>query len=252
MLQRFLFIVFIITCLGFNSESLGQTSEFNQAVIAINAEKYSEGAQILQNLVDSSQVQSVELYYNLGFAYLKNGQLGQSILSLERAKLLDPKNEQVTQLLSIANEKVEVKITHIPNFILMELYESAAMSFSSNVWAFMQVIFFILFLLLLYLRLFRNYDSRNYTIPIGISLALLLICLALTSKRRVIALTKDTAIFMDKKGYIYSGADDRSEAVADISEGVKMYIIDRIGDWYKVELDDKDIGWVQKEKVAIR
>ena len=251
MLKRFLFNVFIMICLSFHSDSFSQTSEFNQAIIAINAEKYNEGAQILQNIVDSAQVQSVELYYNLGFAYLKNGQLGQSILSLERAKLLDPKNEQVTQLLSTANEKVEVKITHIPNFILMELYESAAMSFSSNVWAFMQVFFFFLFLLLLYLRLFRNYESNHYSGALGIAFALMLICLVMTSKRRDMAIAKDTAIFMDHKGYIYSGADDRSEAVADISEGVKMYILDQIGNWYKVQLDDKDMGWIQKEKVAI-
>ena len=50
---------------------------------------------------------------------------------------------------------------------------------------------------------------------------------------------------------IFVGADDRSEVIAVVGEGVTARIVDDLADWIKIELADKDIGWVQKNKVIV-
>jgi len=48
-----------------------------------------------------------------------------------------------------------------------------------------------------------------------------------------------------------SGADERAESIEDISEGVKVNILDTIGDWYKVSLMNKEQGWIHAAQVEI-
>lgn len=50
---------------------------------------------------------------------------------------------------------------------------------------------------------------------------------------------------------IYQAPDERSGEVVTIGPGNKVYILDTIGDWYKVQLEDKDAGWIKKENIFI-
>jgi hypothetical protein len=36
-----------------------------------------------------------------------------------------------------------------------------------------------------------------------------------------------------------------------VGEGVTARVVDYLSDWIKIELADKDVGWVQKNKVII-
>jgi len=60
----------------------------------------------------------------------------------------------------------------------------------------------------------------------------------------------DQAISMQSQE-LYEAADDRSNSIVSIGPGNKVFLLDTIGDWYKVQLRDKDTGWVKKDRVSI-
>ena len=52
------------------------------------------------------------------------------------------------------------------------------------------------------------------------------------------------AIVLDKKIELKNGPDKESSAVLEIHEGLKITLLDQIGDWYKVKLSNGDQGWL--------
>lgn len=242
-------IVFIIMALAFNA--FGQADAFNKAVLDINAKNYSAAIEQLEILTNAESLESPELYYNLGYAHYHNGDIASAILALERALQIDPKNVNAKTMLSVANEDVTVQVTKIADFVLWEWYQGLIKSFSADTWAILQLFFLMVFVVLLYFILLKKKDDIVMRSALMGSLLLGLLCMHLSSARQSIQIAGSEAIFMASEGYINEGADDRSPAVAALSAGVKLYILDQVGEWYKVQLEDKDVGWVQKEKVDI-
>lgn len=48
-----------------------------------------------------------------------------------------------------------------------------------------------------------------------------------------------------------SAADERSEKKENLSEGVKVKIVDQIDNWYKVLLMNKESGWIEQGQIEI-
>ena len=67
---------------------------------------FTKSASKYQLLVDSG-ISNPELFFNLGNAYLKSNQLGQSIAAYEQAKQFAPRNAQYTANLDFANSLVK-------------------------------------------------------------------------------------------------------------------------------------------------
>ena len=247
-----IYIVLILITVGFSKISLAyQADLFNRGVIAFNAENYNEAVEAFESSIRDS-LESYELYFNLGLAHFKLGHIGKSKLALERARLIEPNKPELIDALSILEDQIITPVTKIPDFILVQKFRELASSFSVNTWTVIQIIAVFLILVLLYFILFRHAEgvfiARIFPLILLILVAIASFSAHYKYENRVHSMN---AIYMESKGFIYQGADERSEVVADISEGVKLIILDKIGNWYKVELEDKDVGWVPIKKVTI-
>jgi len=78
----------------------------------------------------------------------------------------------------------------------------------------------------------------------SVLIALVALTSLLAYQRKVYSIGGQAAICM-KDQKLYEAPDDRSEELVDLGPGNKVYILDQIGDWYKVQLRDKDVGWVR-------
>lgn len=226
-----------------------QNDLWEKANASLQSERYADAIEALSSL-QSSGTHTAELYYNLGYAHLKIGDIGNSILSLERAKRISPNSGKVNELLSIANDEISLPVTKIPTFILTRVYDGTARLLPPNAWVILQLALIAAGLYLLYLFLFTQKDIRRGLL-IG-SVALIALVSILGYRSKYLASNQIEAIYtMATAGKIHEGADERSPEVTEISAGVKMIILDEIGEWYKVALEDRDIGWIQKDRVEV-
>lgn len=228
-----------------------QQDQFEQALTAFNKGKYQESVDLLEDIT-MGDTQSVELYYNLGLSHLKLNNLGQGIANLHRALIIAPNHTDARSALDIAQGKISTPITEIPDFILYQAYTDIARSVSINAWVTIQMIGLLGLIFLIYILLFK-YSSRRLMLYIAIAVTALLSVWSFTNAAylRDTAINPDLVVIGQEQTEIFIGADDRSEVIAEVGEGVTARILDNLEDWIKIELPDKDIGWVQKNKVII-
>ncbi len=228
-----------------------QQDQFEQAVMAFNKGSYQESVDLLEN-ISKGDTESVELYYNLGLSHLKLNNLGEGIANLRRTLILSPNHSDARFALDIAKGKISTPITEIPDFILYQAYTDMARSVSINTWVSIQMIGLFGLILLIYLLLFK-YSSRKLMLYIAIAVTALLTVWSFTNAAylRNTAINPNLVVIGQEQTEIFIGADDRSEVLVVVGEGVTARIVDDLADWVKIELADKDIGWVQKNKVIV-
>ena len=213
-----------------------KNDSFQLAIVAFN--------EVLQD-----SLESVNLYYNLGLSYQMNEQIGNAVLHYEKALKLDPGNKQVVKALNVVNEKVEVQIAEIPGFFLLEWYYDIISIFSARQWAVLQLVIGAVLLVLIYVVFFKYPDLRIYKLSVAIVVGLLAIIILFSVKKTKYEKGGDSGVVMVEQTNLYQAPDPRSELISEVSEGVKIEIIDQIGDWFKVMLADRDIGWIRKDEI---
>ena len=228
-----------------------QKDQFEQALTAFNKGQYQESIDLLEG-ISTGESHSVELYYNLGLSHLKLDNLGEGIANLHRALVLSPNHADARSALNIAKGKISTPITDIPDFILYQGYTDIAQTLSINSWVVMQILSLLGSILLIYWLLFRA-NSKRLMVYIAIVVMALISIWSYTnaSYLREMAINPNLVVIGQEQTEIFIGADNRSEIVAVVGEGVTARIIDDVADWIKIELADKDLGWVQKNKVII-
>jgi tetratricopeptide (TPR) repeat protein len=88
--------------------------------------------------------ESADLYYNIGNVYYKMNDFTSAILYYEKAKKLNPGNEDIEYNLKVANSKIADKIEPIPELFYRRWYTSLTRLFSSDTWSKAGIIAFIL------------------------------------------------------------------------------------------------------------
>jgi len=193
---------------------------------------------------------SVGLYEQLGHTYYNQGDRAKARLYYEKALLLSPRDKQIAQSIDYIKEELEVQVTEIPDFILVRWYRNLAQVLSPTVWSIVQLICLALLVFFAYRFLVQKKEvSAGLSRSVWASLlTLLLLTSLLAYKSKQLMKGGDAAILM-QGGDMYIAPDDRSESSATFGAGNKVEVLDQIDDWIKVELADKDVGWVQKHVI---
>ena len=116
-------------------------------------EKYEQAIAKYEEIL-ANGYESWELYYNLGNAYYKDGQLGKAILNYERARSLKSDNEDIQFNLEMANLLVADKINEPPQFFLFKIYHDFKHSMSLNTLALIVIIAYFILITLVILYIF--------------------------------------------------------------------------------------------------
>jgi tetratricopeptide (TPR) repeat protein len=203
------------------------------------------------NQILMTNMESPEVYFNLGNAYYKSGQYTQAILNYERAKLLSPNDEDITFNLQIANQKVVDSIQELPGFFVFRWWNSLVNSHSTDTWAVMSVIGFILFLIMLGFYFFaRTGDIRRITFWAGCFLILFSgLTWSFAAKQKARLINHDYAIVMQPTVTVKSSPSEKGTNLFVVHEGLKVRITDKIGEWVEIRLADGNKGWALIETV---
>jgi tetratricopeptide (TPR) repeat protein len=193
--------------------------------------------------------ESAGLYFNLGNAYFKVNNIPAAILYFEKARKLDPTDENIRFNLGLANSRIIDKMEPLPEFFLRTWWKSARDFFSSDQWAKFGVAGFILALFCLsFFIISRSVFMRKISFWVGIlmfasmSLSLLF---SLSGYREYSS--QSSAIIFTPTVTVKSSPSDASVDLFVIHEGIKVAITDRVEGWSEVHLANGNVGWVKTE-----
>ena len=109
-------------------------SHWDKACAAYEAGQWEEALEMYK-LIEEEQLQSADLFYNIGNAYFKSGDNTHAILYYEKALKLDPGHEDAANNLSIASQYTLDKIETVPDFILTTWIKRIGNSLTADNWA---------------------------------------------------------------------------------------------------------------------
>lgn len=211
-----------------------------------------DGAVNAWNAVREMGLESPELYYNLGNAFFKNGDIAHAILNYERALKLDPSYSDAKFNLEFAQASVQDKIEEVPELFIKTLAGKICWLMSSDGWAALSLIFLAAFLaMLLVFLLGRSTAIRKAGFFAGIAL---LLCVVFSSAfafwQKSDYKAEDTAIVTRAVCSVKSspGSDSATNLFV-LHEGTKVWILDSVGEWDNIELADGRQGWLKASDI---
>ena len=195
--------------------------------------------------------EAAPLYYNLGNACYKLGNVPGAIINYERAKKLDPADEDIDFNLELANLKTVDKIEPLPELFVNKLSNDIQDLFPYNTWGLIAII--ALWIAALIFALYKT--AVSVSLKKLFLVASLLI--SLTSMmafgfgyKKYKAIHQETgAIIFSPAVTIKSSPDEKGTDLFVLHEGTKVMVLDEKGQWYKIKLADGSIGWLQLNAV---
>lgn len=237
-------IMTVLFAMGlFGAHAQSATQLFEAANTAYKNKNYDLSIEAYNKLIEQGYKTS-EVYYNLGNAYYKKEQIGLAVLNFEKAHKLAPSDEDIRYNLKLANLKTVDRLSAVPQLSVVEKWDHFISSQSAQAWAITSIAFVWLALIGFAIYLFSPGWRRT-----GFYTGLVLLIFALFFGSLSYAQTHseygaDQAILTATNAYIKSAPDTSGTDLFMVHEGIKMNILDKVGDWSKVRLADGKVGWI--------
>ena len=232
------------------SSVLGQSDRMKNANDLYAQGDFANAIPVYESLVDTGLV-SGPLFFNLGNAYYKTGQLANAILNYERAKLYMPKDKDLDYNLQMAQKMVVDKIDKVDVFFLKRWVVGTGNNLSSDQWAFTGIGAFILLILSIAVYTFAG---RSGLKQLGFYFGVLMILVTTVSfvysgsQKNKIA-KQNGAIVFSPTVTVKGSPDESGTELFILHEGTKVNVTDSIGEWNEIVLGDGNVGWLKKSTI---
>jgi tetratricopeptide (TPR) repeat protein len=201
--------------------------------------------------LDRQGIQSADLFYNLGAAHYRKGELGRAIWAFERAVALDPAAEDarfnLAQARKLASRQAQDKLEGAEREPLW-IRAVTAMTTSTKTWLFLVV--YLGCFALLFVRRRASEDARA---PIAAAAGLLgvaaLVLGGLLLGRAALERIP-FAIVLPGEVAVKEGADANYRTSFQVHAGLKVRLHEREQDWVRIRLANGLEGWVQGASVG--
>ncbi len=236
-----------IFLLFFGSFLMAQPT-FEAANQAYKKGNYNFAIEQYEGILEGGQ-HSAELYYNLGNAYFKTGNLGKAILNYERTRLLAPRDVEARDNLAIAQARTIDIIQPLPDFFLTRWWRALQQSLSAGAWSCLSVLMLWLAVagLSVWLLLTDREQKKRGFLGGMVCLLLFGITFALAAQRKATQQNSNQAIILAKEIALKDAATADSPDILMLHEGTKISLLDQIGDWHKVRLPNGEQGWLAEK-----
>lgn len=215
-------------------------------------------AEALYSEAISSFGTSSTLFYNLGNAYYRQGNLGMAIVNYERALKLDPTNADASANLEFVKGKIADRQLD-ESSILDRLWINLVTGLKADTWAWVSVILFALFLAGALTYLFSSVIIVKKVSFFG-GIIVLVVCalsivISFAAANR--ATTDRYAVVLPPSAQLSTTpreARNQSEEAFLLHEGTKVEIVDSVtsnvdGKWYEVLVGPGKRAWIKSSDI---
>ena len=190
------------------------------------------------------------LYYNLGNAYFKTGDLANAVLNYERAKRLMPRDADLRANYRFASGKIANRIPEeekgIWKWRFVRLY---AGNFTINELLITTSGIYVLILILFAVGMY--YPGTKKRVFIAVLLFFLFgVCNSAVVWHKASGIGRD-AIILSREADSRYGPFDTATTFFKLHGGMRVRVLKDKADWCKIERTDGNVGWVRKDDLEI-
>ena len=222
-------------------------SAFDAANAAYADGRYDEAAAGYQALLDEGA--DATLYYNLGNARFKQGELSQAILNYERALRLRPNYKDAQYNLTFAQSKITDNIVE-QDFFLSSWLRALRNSLRERTWFILSICLFILGLTgILAFLLGREIWIRKTAFHIAwLALLFSLIAGLNAGSLHQRDTLRNEAIITQGVVNAKSSPDRSGTDLFTLHEGTKVTIKESLGEWCNIRVGNNE-GWIKQQNM---
>lgn len=226
-------------------------SVFKQGNSAYNKAEYQKAISLYEQTLKMGQF-SAEVYYNLGNAYYKLNNIAESIYYFEKAKQLDPNDEDIIINSNFAKNMTIDAIEKLPESQIVTFQKKIYGIFNFSYWSYLTVILFWIFSGFFLVYVFIKSASLKQTfffIAFGILIFFMISFLITYSIEEKEKNTNFAILFSNQKD-IWSEPNQQAELLFSLHEGTKVEVLDILENWKKIRIANGSEGWI--ENVSLR
>ena len=212
--------------------------------------KYDLAIQNYESIIASGK-ESAEVYFNLGNCYYKLHKVAPAVYNLEKALLLNPNDDEIKTNLDFARKMAIDDIKIIPKVGFHKLIQDFTSTYYYDTWAWIAVglalVFFLFFLGYYFSGTTlkkRIFFTGMFVILLGITLS---VSAGIFEQNRMN--NEKPAIVFAETAPVKSEPKIASPDTFILHEGTKVYILESIANWKKIELTDETTGWIESSAI---
>ncbi|MEE8399572.1 MAG: tetratricopeptide repeat protein [Desulfobacterales bacterium] len=188
------------------------------------------------------------LFYNLGNAYLKNGDLGVAILWYERALRVNPEDPDLKFNHEYALSRIkDQREDRTPPLFRIIFFWKHLLGSTTVMW--IAIVLNLLFWILLILDYTQKNPRVRTSTHIVLILAMVFIATALYNFYETTQIRK--AIVLPDKVSVRSGLTDDATRLFSLHAGTKVTIEKDHNDHFRILFSEGKIGWIKKSDVGV-
>ena len=240
----FILPLFFLAGSCFAADTPSAEELYFEANRAYKEDRYQEAINGYFELIGNGYING-HLYYNLGNAYFRSGQLGRAILNYKRAQLLIPRDADLNFNLRYALDQTQDATSADQNFLKQAFFWLADITFRELMWGF--AVLNILFWSILVLRLFVR-PEWTYYVFIVLLIFWLVGGASLGVKWHQLR-TDLRAVILAGEVDVLAGPDSKDTVLFKLHEGTTIHR-ERIEDgWSLIRLSENKRGWIKSNTI---
>ncbi len=240
----------ILLLLSVNLWAINADSIFARGNSHFENENFFQAIRTYEQLLN--HVEHEYLYYNLGNAYYRIGNIGNAVWAYEKGLRFDPRNSDLKHNLDLANTRVKDRIEIPPGFVLVDWYRAVKNWVTLNDLLFWGALFLMLTTLCYALVQFR-FMLRPWFVRLQSIFIILTIVIHGIWLDKYWDLTEnEVGIIVEQKVNVYSIPAARNEMIVfKVHEGLQAEITHGQDQWVEINLLDGKKGWIPKSVIRL-
>ena len=241
-MKQLTFILSILFCL----ENYANEFTFRQANEEYNKGNYTKAITLYDSII-SNNLESSELYYNLGNCYYKTQDWANTVWYYEKSLKLNPNNYNAIHNLQLTKIKIKDQIEALPELFYKKWWKNFNSLTTIKIWQMLLITSIWVILIHQLIKRIFNYKNIYLTYLLNI-LLLILLCVTYSSNLQY---NKKEAVIFSKSVIVNSAPSVNSTNLFSLNSGTKIEVIDKIGDWINIKIINGNIGWIKESDCKI-
>ena len=243
-----IWILFGIWCLGFGiycfaaDENSDFSASFYKANAAYEKGKFDDAVKGYRAALDTG-FESGNIYYNLGNAYFKKGEIAKAILNYKRAQRFIPQDADLKSNLGYARSVTEQQAMPKANLFIKAAINIIKDLSINKLVAFLTAVYLLIFLLAVVL-LFARGASRYIKVPL-IACSVIFILSLTGFSVKINHMNQPWAVILDKEVEVKYEPFDSATTYFKLFQGNEALLLKISNEWAFIKRPDGKSGWIK-------